>query len=129
MPVLALRQRRATLLRRRAFLLGCVSPLCISLCRSWSIDKKGELALGRAREKAHKDRVSAILAAEGFLYSVSWDGSVKMWDAQVETPAGNASMHPPSSYVPVLSAHAEEEKVGVEMMLGQEKVGLEVVLG
>ncbi len=49
--------------------------------RSWAIDKKGELTPGRAREKAHRDRVSAILAAEGFLYSVSWDGSVKMWDA------------------------------------------------
>ena len=49
--------------------------------RSWAIGKKGELEQGRAREKAHKDRVTALLAHNGFLYSVSYDGSVKMWDA------------------------------------------------
>ena len=47
-------------------------------CRSFVIDKKGELAAGRAREKAHRDRVSAILAHGGFLYSTSYDGSVKV---------------------------------------------------
>ena len=35
---------------------------------------------GKAREKAHSDRVTALLAHAGFLYSVSYDGSVKMWD-------------------------------------------------
>ncbi len=52
-----------------------------SACRSWKIGKKGELEPGRAREKAHKDRVTALLARAGFLYSASYDGSVKMWDA------------------------------------------------
>lgn len=51
------------------------------LRRSWSIGKKGELEAGRTREKAHKDRVTALLAHAGFLYSTSYDGSVKMWDA------------------------------------------------
>lgn len=49
--------------------------------RSWALSKKGELTESRAREKAHKGRVTAITAAGGFLYSVSWDGSLKMWDA------------------------------------------------
>lgn len=52
-----------------------------SVLRSWAIDKKGGLEEGRAREKAHKERVTALLAHSGFLYSVSYDGSVKMWDA------------------------------------------------
>lgn len=51
------------------------------LCRSWAIGKKGELEPGRAREKAHSDRVTALLSHAGFLYSTSYDGSVKMWDA------------------------------------------------
>ena len=50
--------------------------------RSWAIDKKGNLEEGRAREKAHGDRVTALLAHNGFLYSVSYDGSIKMWDAE-----------------------------------------------
>lgn len=33
------------------------------------------------REKAHKDRVTAIVWHKNFLYSVSYDGTVKMWDA------------------------------------------------
>lgn len=49
--------------------------------RSWDISKKGDLTQAKAREKAHKGRVTAIAASGGFLYSVSWDGSVKMWDA------------------------------------------------
>ena len=49
--------------------------------RSWSISKKGELSQSRAREKAHQGRVTAVVSSGGFLYSVSWDGSVKMWDA------------------------------------------------
>lgn len=50
-------------------------------CRSWDISKKGELTEAAVREKAHKDRVTAILWKKGFLYSVSYDGFVKMWDA------------------------------------------------
>jgi pleiotropic regulator 1 len=49
--------------------------------RSWQVGKKGELTPGAARDKAHKERISAILYKSGFLYSVSLDGSVKMWDA------------------------------------------------
>ena len=63
--------------------VGHTNPL-VSIaiaCRSWKIGKKGELEPGRAREKAPKDRVTALLARAGFLSSASYDGSVKMWDA------------------------------------------------
>ena len=53
----------------------------MTCCRSWEIGKKGELNQSKARQKAHQNRVTAITHADGFLYSVSWDGSVKMWDA------------------------------------------------
>lgn len=33
-----------------------------------------------ARDKAHKDRVTAIVWHKNFLYSVSYSGSLKMWD-------------------------------------------------
>ena len=49
--------------------------------RAWDIGKKGELTETVAREKAHKDRVTAVLWKKGFLYSVSYDGYIKMWDA------------------------------------------------
>lgn len=49
-------------------------------CRAWNIGKKGELSEAGAREKAHKDRVTAILWHKNFLYSVSYDGCIKMWD-------------------------------------------------
>ncbi|EIE23228.1 WD40 repeat-like protein [Coccomyxa subellipsoidea C-169] len=63
---------------RRGFVYTCGADGSI---RSWAIDKKGNLEEGRAREKAHRERVTALLAHNGFLYSVSYDGSVKMWDA------------------------------------------------
>ena len=65
---------------REAYIMHRLSAFAIA-CRSWKIGKKGELEPGRAREKAHKDRVTALLARAGFLYSASYDGSVKMWDA------------------------------------------------
>ncbi|KAK9815652.1 hypothetical protein WJX72_007443 [[Myrmecia] bisecta] len=49
--------------------------------RAWEITKKGDLMEAGARDKAHKDRVTAVLFHNNFLYSVSYDGSVKMWDA------------------------------------------------
>ncbi|BDA50211.1 probable pre-mRNA-splicing factor prp46 at C-terminar half [Coccomyxa sp. Obi] len=64
---------------RRGFVYTCGADGSI---RSWAIDKKGNLEECRAREKAHGDRVTALLAHNGFLYSVSYDGSVKMWDAE-----------------------------------------------
>ncbi|DBA82342.1 hypothetical protein WJX79_008773 [Trebouxia sp. C0005] len=48
--------------------------------RAWNIGKKGELSEAGAREKAHKDRVTAILWHKNFLYSISYDGCIKMWD-------------------------------------------------
>ncbi len=54
--------------------------LAPSGCRAWNIGKKGELSEAGAREKAHKDRVTAILWHKNFLYSVSYDGCIKMWD-------------------------------------------------
>ena len=53
----------------------------IAICRAWDISKKGELKEAAVREKAHKDRVTAILWHKGFLYSMSYDGYIKMWDA------------------------------------------------
>ncbi len=51
------------------------------LRRAWAVGKKGELEPAGARGKAHRDRVTGLAAAGGFLYSVSYDGTVKMWDA------------------------------------------------
>lgn len=51
------------------------------LYRSWNIGKKGELSEACAREKAHKDRITTILWHKNFLYSLGYDGSIKMWDA------------------------------------------------
>lgn len=48
--------------------------------RAWKIGKNGELTESGAREKAHKDRVTAIVWHKNFLYSVSYDGTIKMWD-------------------------------------------------
>lgn len=49
--------------------------------RAWNIGKKGELSEAGVREKAHKDRITTILWHKNFLYSLGYDGSVKMWDA------------------------------------------------
>lgn len=49
--------------------------------RSWSIGKNGELTEAAGRERAHKDRVTAVRYACGFLFSASHDGAVKMWDS------------------------------------------------
>ena len=49
--------------------------------RAWNIAKNGELSEAGAREKAHKDRITSIVWHKNFLYSVSYDGTVKMWDA------------------------------------------------
>ena len=62
------------------FYRACCSLLCF-FYRAWNIGKKGELSEAGAREKAHKDRVTAILWHKNFLYSLSYDGCVKMWDA------------------------------------------------
>ncbi|KAK9835374.1 hypothetical protein WJX81_005503 [Elliptochloris bilobata] len=49
--------------------------------RAWAVSKKGEMEAAGARDKAHRDRVTALVHAGGFLYSVSHDGTLKMWDA------------------------------------------------
>lgn len=50
--------------------------------RVWQIGKKGELHELACRPKAHKERVTAIaLRNNNWLYSVSYDGSLKAWDA------------------------------------------------
>ena len=55
--------------------------LSMRACRAWAVGKKGELEPAGARDKAHRDRVTALVHSSGFLYSVSYDGTVKMWDA------------------------------------------------
>ena len=54
--------------------------VCCAL-RAWAVGKKGEMEAAGARDKAHRDRVTALVHAGGFLYSVSHDGTLKMWDA------------------------------------------------
>lgn len=49
---------------------------------AWSIGKKGELAEVACRKKAHGERVTALVLNRGLLYSVSYDGCLKAWDAQ-----------------------------------------------
>lgn len=50
--------------------------------RSWLISKTGELTESVQREKAHSDRVTALLWHKNIVYSVSYDGSIKAWDAE-----------------------------------------------
>jgi hypothetical protein len=58
------------------------SDACLtSASRSWAIDKKGCLEERRSREKAHKDRVTALLTHNGFLYSVSYDSMELVMEA------------------------------------------------
>eukprot|EP00891_Asterochloris_glomerata_P007760 jgi/Astpho2/7760/Aster-07599 len=59
-------------------LFACTSRGSI---KSWTVDKKGELREAAGRDKAHSDRVTSVLWHKGFLYSTSYDGSIKMWDA------------------------------------------------
>ncbi|KAL3152801.1 WD repeat-containing protein 90 [Trebouxia sp. C0009 RCD-2024] len=62
----------------RNMVFACTSNGAI---RAWNIGKKGELSEAGVREKAHKDRITTILWHKNFLYSLGYDGSVKMWDA------------------------------------------------
>lgn len=50
-------------------------------CSAWSIGKKGELAEVACRKRAHGERVAAIALRGALLYSVSYDGALKAWDA------------------------------------------------
>lgn len=61
--------------------MSCKLQLLRHTCRAWDINKKGELKEAAVREKAHKDRITTILWHKGFLYSMSYDGYIKMWDA------------------------------------------------
>jgi hypothetical protein len=48
---------------------------------AWSIGKKGELAEVACRKRAHGERVAGIALRGALLYSVSYDGALKAWDA------------------------------------------------
>lgn len=50
--------------------------------RSWKINKQGDLTESASREKAHDGRVTQIVAHNSILYSVSYDGALKAWDAE-----------------------------------------------
>lgn len=71
--------------------LWCV-PYALFLCsrpctrgsyihRSWLITKTGDLVETTHRAKAHGDRATVVRAHGTMLFSASYDGSVKMWDA------------------------------------------------
>jgi len=49
--------------------------------RAFAIGKNGTLAPGPIRPKAHGDRVTALALGENLLFSCSYDGSIKAWDA------------------------------------------------
>ncbi|KAL4420306.1 hypothetical protein ABPG77_001396 [Micractinium sp. CCAP 211/92] len=62
--------------------------------RAWSIGKKGELQEVACRKKAHGERVTAIALKGGLLYSVSYDGGLKAWDADsLEIVVDRSSAH------------------------------------
>lgn len=50
--------------------------------RSWTIGKGGELSESTAREKAHGDRATALVYHKNVLFSASYDGCVKAWNAE-----------------------------------------------
>lgn len=49
--------------------------------RSFTIGKKGGLTPAACRPKAHGDRVTSLVLDRGILFSSSYDGSIKSWDA------------------------------------------------
>jgi hypothetical protein len=57
--------------------------------RSWTVGKKGELVEAAARPGAHADRVTSLALAGGRLFSVSYDGSVRAWDAASLEPVAD----------------------------------------
>lgn len=45
---------------------------------TWALGKGGELVAGPAREKAHEGRVTDVLLSGPLVYSVSYDGALKV---------------------------------------------------
>lgn len=54
---------------------------------SFNIDKKGDLTVAATVAKAHTDRVTALALTDGLLFSTSYDGTVRAWDATTLEPA------------------------------------------
>jgi WD40 repeat protein len=51
--------------------------------RSWLLPKAGHMQPGISREKAHEgQRVTALAYHAGMVYTVSYDGMIKAWDAE-----------------------------------------------
>lgn len=62
---------------------------------SWVVDKVGKLGQAAVREKAHADRITAIVHHKNFLFSASYDGYIRAWNAEtlelvMEMPAAHA---------------------------------------
>jgi pleiotropic regulator 1 len=61
--------------------------------RSWALDSKsGQLSDSAVREKAHEGRVTGLVWHKGMVYSVSYDGNLKVRGSARRTPwlAGRA---------------------------------------
>ncbi|KAG7674834.1 hypothetical protein KSW81_002345 [Nannochloris sp. 'desiccata'] len=62
--------------------------------RSFTIGKSGGLTPAACRPKAHNDRVCALVLDGGILFSASYDGSIKSWDADsLEIVAASGAAH------------------------------------
>lgn len=62
--------------------------------RSFTIGKSGGLTPAACRPKAHSDRVCSLVLDGGILFSASYDGSIKSWDADsLEIVAASGAAH------------------------------------
>jgi len=48
---------------------------------AFAVGRKGDIALQSSRPKAHADRVTGLAVGGGMVFSSSYDGSIKAWDA------------------------------------------------
>lgn len=62
--------------------------------QAWTVDKRtGALALSYSEPKAHSDRITASRWLGNYLYTVGYDGALKMWDHQLQLVAAVKSAH------------------------------------
>lgn len=62
--------------------------------QAWTVDKRtGALALSHSEPKAHSDRITASRWLGNYLYTVGYDGSLKMWDHQLQLVSAVKAAH------------------------------------